>query len=457
MKNFIVFIIIIACICQVAYSQQDVIIFVQAKQLSNGLSLDTILIENLSNGTNANIYNLPQGVSNYEINLSQGAEVNSIAQIAEQTTNFKLISNQPGLSSFSIKSMCTDFLYLELFNIHGQSLYKTTEQIVVGTNTFDFLNNYPSIGILSLKTSKDKYSIKVIGAESQITKLSLSNLNDQNLIAKNKSLKTDFLYNNGDSIRITAKKQHYHSNSIVLVPENSGNYIIYLSQPCPGIATVTDYDGNIYNTVKIGNQCWLKENLKTTHYSDGTALTDGSSTGIGGSNVYLKIFYNYSDNNSLTEITGKLYTWAAAINGYVSNNDDLIHGHRQGLCPNGWHIPSDEEWVELELFVDNSINEPYIFGDRGTDIGINLKSNSYWQNTTSSDMHGFSALPGGHKEVNILNNSFVYSGYYTKASFWTSSHYQGNGITRHLNNDSSKIWRGNRNPSHAYSVRCIKD
>ncbi|MCA1919473.1 MAG: hypothetical protein LDL38_08755 [Flavobacterium piscis] len=444
MKKLII--IIIACVCQVAYSQQDVIIFVQAKQLSNSLSLDTILIENLSNGTTVNIYNLPQGVSNYEINLSQGAEVNSIAQIAEQTTNFKLISNQPGLSRFSIKSMCSDFLHLELFNIHGQSLYKTTEQIVVGTNTFDFLNNYPSIGILSLKTSKDKYSIKVIGAESQITKLSLSNLNDLSLIAKNKSLKTDFDYSYGDTIRITAKKQQFHANSIVFVPENNASYIIYLSQPCPEIATVTDYDGNIYNTVKIGNQCWLKENLKTTHYSDGTAITHANSyTNWDGPDV--KYYFNCNDNPDNSVLSGRLYTSGATLRGIFDHDEDLQQTNLQGPCPTGWHIPNNSDWQQLLDFTNSSSNNNY------------LKSTEGWNNSNNGiDKFGFSILPSGAAKALSNGTGYYFENCVEVAKFWTSS-IDNYAVVYYwsITIENPGVLNQISNTHHAYSVRCIKD
>ena len=96
--------------------------------------------------------------------------------------------------------------------------------------------------------------------------------------------------------------------------------------------TVTDYDGNIYNTVTIGDQVWLKENLKSLHYSDGKEIPDVVS---------------YNNSDSLAEIYGRLYTWGAAM------NDSIVAG-TQGVCPCEWHVPTDQEWSQLENYLGGS-------------------------------------------------------------------------------------------------------
>ncbi|HOE39449.1 MAG TPA: FISUMP domain-containing protein [Bacteroidales bacterium] len=442
--------LIFTCICSFGYSQQDITIFVQAKQVSKILDLDAIYIENLSNGTSTNIFDLPKELSTYEINLTQGA----ILQTAENN-NFKLISNQPGFSCFSIKSSCADVLYLDLFNIYGQTIYKASMQMNAGINTFNFHNSYPSISILRLKTSNEEYFTKVVGEKSQLDKLSLAeHINSEFFIENTKS----FSYKYGDTIKLSVKKQGYHKNLMEVVPINKSKYVFYLSQPCPDIATVSDYDGNIYNTVQIGNQCWMKENLKSTHYADGTALTNGSAIVYNGYDTYENIFYNFNDNDSLAELTGKLYTLEAALNGRVTNPDELENVQRQGVCPNGWHVPNDEEWSILESYIDNTIQEdPYFFGLRGLNCGTNLKSNLLWTSANGTDMYGFSILPGGRKEYNVVNRRFEYSAYKYGAYFWEATYYQGNGIYRFVIDTSEKIGRGSTLEYHAYSVRCIKD
>ena len=101
-----------------------------------------------------------------------------------------------------------------------------------------------------------------------------------------------------------------------------------------GVSTVKDIDGNIYNTVSIGTQCWTKENLKTTKYKDGTAIPTGlndaewANTTTGAYAIY--------DNNAANNTTyGKLYNWYAVNTG--------------NLAPAGWHVPTDAEWTTLIL------------------------------------------------------------------------------------------------------------
>jgi uncharacterized protein (TIGR02145 family) len=436
---------------------QDVVISVQAEYETRPVELNAIFVENLSNGTFAKLYDLPNDITNYEINLSQGAQVKANDQTNETSSNFTLLSSKPGFCSFQIISKPQSNVTFDLYNIHGQKLYHVIKNLSAEISTFEFCNSYSNIGVLKITTDEHCYSIKVVGDANYQTILCNTDCNVLNTTPTVIDVKTNFEFNEGDTLRITAIKHGYHSNSIFAQPINNENYIIYISQPCAGIATVTDYDRNVYNTVKIGNQCWLKENLKATHYSDGTALVDGSLTGVGGDNIYLKIFYKFEDNDSLSELTGKLYTWAAAINGYVSNNDVLLTGHRQGIGPSGWHIPSDEEWGELELYVDNTFQNPYIMGLRGSVGGTNLKSNLLWSTTSGNNKHGFCILPGGQKVINLLSHSFEYQGYHTNAGFWTSTYYQGNGIFRYFYDTSTQIGRASSNPAHGYSVRCIKD
>ena len=97
---------------------------------------------------------------------------------------------------------------------------------------------------------------------------------------------------------------------------------------------VTDYDGNVYGTVSIGTQTWLDENLKSTHYTDGTAIS-----GV----------FDYNNNPSLSDEYGKLYTWEAAMNGTGSSTSEP--SGVQGVCPTGFHIPSHEEWKTLYDYV----------------------------------------------------------------------------------------------------------
>jgi uncharacterized protein (TIGR02145 family) len=127
---------------------------------------------------------------------------------------------------------------------------------------------------------------------------------------------------------------------------NQVDSVIFYKPISSSSTTVTDFDGNVYNTITIGSQVWMAENLKTTHYSDGTAipLVTGNSnwdTLTATSKAYC--WYNDDVINKATY--GALYTWAAAMNGAasVTTNPSGV----QGVCPTGWHLPSDAEWTQL--------------------------------------------------------------------------------------------------------------
>ncbi len=102
--------------------------------------------------------------------------------------------------------------------------------------------------------------------------------------------------------------------------------------------TVTDYDGNVYNTVLIGTQCWMKENLRTTHYADGWPLE----------NTQFKYPDNSADN---VGIYGLLYNRNVAMRGV--NESSSVPSGVQGICPDGWHLPSNGEWNQLTTYVNN--------------------------------------------------------------------------------------------------------
>src|SRR6056297_2140139 len=107
-----------------------------------------------------------------------------------------------------------------------------------------------------------------------------------------------------------------------------------------GTDSVQDYDGNWYHTVPIGNQCWMKENMRVTHYEDGTEISHVTGdTEWDNLTETDKAWCYYNNSDSLGNIYGALYTWAAAMNGAASSNDNP--SGVQGLCPDGWNLTRD--------------------------------------------------------------------------------------------------------------------
>lgn len=212
-------------------------------------------------------------------------------------------------------------------------------------------------------------------------------------------------------------------------------------QPPPD--PVTDIDGNVYQTVKIGNQIWMSENLKVFHYRNGDDIPN-VTWGWQNLSEGACCYYNNDINN--IAIYGLLY------NGYAVN--DI-----RNLAPEGWHVPTDEEWKELEMFLGMSQTEADSTGYRGTNEGGKLKEagTAHWEspNTGATNESGFAALPGGLR--NYYNGEFYIMD--SCASFWASpvrsSGYCG---SRSLSYKYSEVGRSSYSSMQwGYSIRCIRN
>ncbi len=213
------------------------------------------------------------------------------------------------------------------------------------------------------------------------------------------------------------------------------------TSPKDNSGTVTDIDGNVYQTVKIGVQWWMAENLKVTHYRNGDAIpniTDNSEWAGLSTGAYCE----YNNDNGNVSIYGLLYNWYAV--------DDS-----RNIAPSGWHVPTDEEWKELEMYLGMSQSEADDTGWRGTDEGSKLKATSGWNNNGNGcNKRGFTALPGGDRSYS--NGTFRHFGV---AGLWWSvtasnSH---NAWTRYLNCSNSVVSRHYYYKPYGFSVRLVRD
>ena len=180
-----------------------------------------------------------------------------------------------------------------------------------------------------------------------------------------------------------------------------------------GVSTVKDYDGNEYRTVKIGNQCWTKENLKSTHFTNGTAIALGNDTSS-------TVAYRYNPGNNANNVStyGYLYNWAALVNGETGN-------YIQGICPVGWHVPQSTDLQELVSYVKSQ--SEYVCGDTNINIAKSLAGTTGWDasanpcapgyNPSSNNASGFSLLPAG----NIPANSNQIVNMCSIATLWSLS------------------------------------
>ncbi len=197
--------------------------------------------------------------------------------------------------------------------------------------------------------------------------------------------------------------------------------------------TVTDIDGNIYKTIKIGDQVWMAENLRTTHYRNGDAIPNVTEDSIWGSQE-TGAYCNYNNTEDLDTIAtyGRLYNWYAV-------NDS------RGLAPKGWHIPTITDWDRL---ID------YLGGDTIASNKLKEVGDLHWADSfESTNSSGFTALPGGWR---YLSENTVQMRFY--GAWWAMPGYNATSAPfLCLFFFDSKVWKGINFKVNGYSVRCIKD
>lgn len=217
--------------------------------------------------------------------------------------------------------------------------------------------------------------------------------------------------------------------------ESKEDYIVVtqLAGGCDQLTTVTDIDGNVYSVVTIGSQCWMGENLKTEHYKDGSAIpqvTDETEW----KNLLTGAFCWYDNDNSHDATYGKLYNWHAI--------DDS-----RGICPEGWHVPHDNEMQVLTRFLGSADD---VAGGRMKEAGTD-----HWQepNTGGSNTSGFTGLPGG---MRFQEGQFDHMG--TNGLFW-SSRRESESLAFYVNltYNSEVAHRTYIYKRSGFSCRCVKD
>jgi uncharacterized protein (TIGR02145 family) len=198
--------------------------------------------------------------------------------------------------------------------------------------------------------------------------------------------------------------------------------------------TVSDIDGNIYHTVTIGTQTWMVENLKTTRYRNGEYIgtTNPATLDISGESAP-KYQWAYDGNDGYVADYGRLYTWYAAIDS-------------RGVCPAGWHVPSDAEWTTLT----NYLGGENVAGGKLKEAGFN-----HWfdPNSGATNESGFTSLPGGYRDY---NGTFYYIG--NIGYWWSSTDYDSyNAWYRFMSCGYSSVFSYNYDKSFGFSVRCLRD
>jgi len=213
-------------------------------------------------------------------------------------------------------------------------------------------------------------------------------------------------------------------------PYNGKTTAVFNSNVSYGI--LTDQDGNVYKTVKIGTQTWMAENLRTTKYRDGTAIpnvTDNTAWFALKTGAYCS--YNNSAKPDTIATYGRLYNWYAVNTGK--------------LAPKGWHVPTDAEWTALTT---------YLGGETSASAKLKETGTMHWSsaNTGATNEVGFTALAGGFRYYVAFAN-IAYTGYWWSATEDDTN----NAWCRNLYDSYSFVLRDSGIKEFGLSVRCIKD
>jgi len=334
------------------------------------------------------------------IGYSTGYPV-GVREISQGNKQFHLFQNFPNpvkdRAEISMFLPGKGTVVLIITDVQGRLLNAGNKYLDAGYHSFRFVPGDENFYFLSVRWNGISQSIKILATGTnpgQRCMLDYTGSGYTGHTLKASLLKNDLIMQESGILDAPASNETY-------------TFQFATNITCPGIPTVT-YEGQVYNTIQVFSQCWLKENLNV-----GTMISGNQNQ----SNNGLKEKYCYNNNPDSCTKYGGLYQWNEMMQ-YTTQQGV------QGICPPGWHLPADEDWKVLEGAVDSQygIGDPEwdIYWEwRGLDAGTNLKTTSGWYgNDTGTDLFGFSGLPGGNR--NSDGTFFDVGGY---GIWWTSAEY----------------------------------
>ena len=484
-KNLFVFVLLMSVLT--GFAQTVTLTFTGRDANNNYCQLDKVVIVNQTQGWQETIY-WPDTTLAMEVGTG-------IEDFANEGA-FAFSQNNPnpfaGTTEAMLNVVETGDVFLELTDVNGR-IIETKNFASLHPGNHQFQINVAAAGIYFLTARQNGHtsSIKMVNTgNGAMNKIEYQNFvdarNNNNNVEtwRAASLPNNNAKNNakgitthpfalGDQMEYVgyATINEIETQSWPVEQEQDSSQIVTLSfaalpapVPCPGAATVTDVDGNVYNTVQIGLQCWMKENLRTTRYADGTCITLDSTENIP---VDFDVAYRYYPNNDSGTVAtyGYLYNWNAVM-GNESSSENNPSGV-QGICPTGWHVPSDAEWAQLTSFVksqpgyvcvgcDGNDGESAIFCiakalASTTDWSASEEEFSPGNNLSSNNSTGFSVLPAASAPFASLY--FGYASY-----FWTTTATDSDTVYFwYLLNQGSGVYKRDEDKYFGNSVRCLKN
>jgi uncharacterized protein (TIGR02145 family) len=414
------------------------------------LQLNSILIENLTQGGDTTLY-APDTILVLDY-FTGMEEVN-----AYSGNGFYLFQNYPnpmtGKTTIGLRLPERDNVMVTVSDMMAREVVNHVVQLEQGSHFFTFYPGRERVYFLTVQAHDQIQTIKMFNDLSHsfgpgTFKLEYSGLQQtggENY--KSEKALNNFVFNMGDMLKFTSFTS-LGERVITSTPAGDMTYYFhYTGEPCPGMPTVTDMDGNVYNTVQVGTQCWMRENLKTTSYSNGTSIPNVTETSVW-TTLSSGAYVWYDNTIGWKDIYGALYNWFTTV--------DI-----NGLCPTGWHVPSDDEWRVLTDFL-GGIDAPHgnelkscRQEDSPLEGGCSTSEHPRWSEASNwgTDDYGFSALPSGYRGY---NGAFLSVG--TNTHWWSSTDYQStHAYGRNLYSTSGAMGEYGGNKKGGFAIRCLKD
>lgn len=452
MKTRILLTVLMIGIVMGAYAQRPNMTLTFAAD-NNGqyIPMNSILIENLTQGRDTTLY-APDTV----LVLDYVTGINEIITFDDHS--FSLSQNFPnpmkGKTTVSLYLPEKENILITISDVIGREMVNQKFHLERGNHSFTFYPGRESLYFLTARADRQSRTIKMFNSPSDANVSGYCKLgyNGQQKpgTGENKSgnALNNFVFGLGDMLKFTSFTDQ---GERVITSSPTGDqtyYFHYTGDPCPGTPTVTDIDGNTYNTVQIGNQCWMKENLKTTTYRNGTSIpnvTDANAWGNFTTGAYV-----WHDNDaSWKHLYGALYNWHTTVDA-------------NGLCPDGWHVPTNDEWTTLTNFIGGTGelhgNELKSCRQVNSPLGGGCYTSEHprWNSNSSNwgtDDYGFSGLPGSHR---FINGDFDYIG--ISGLWWSSTEDSAyNAWYRVLNYSYGYVIVNDYRKQAGFSVRCLRD
>lgn len=442
MKKFIVVMLFAFSVIHIAHAQLVTLTFT-AKYNNSHIDLDSIYIQNLTQGGSIMLY-YPDTV--FVLGPSSVSENHGFSGLYVKPAYPNPFEFSSNIEIFISKQ---EKVVLRAFDLTGKQMSAYESSLPRGWHSFSFVSGNNTMSLMSVETNSGKELLKMVGTGTSegTAYITYNGMNADRFF--HRELQTFFPWDMGDNLRYTGfatiDPNTPGTSTIESDPIFDATMTFYIQRgiSCVEEPFVTDIDGNVYQTVRIGDQCWMAENLRTSKYSNfddvpfaGNAAEWAALTGPGHCWFNYGMFVN--DSAFYAETYGLLYNWYAV--------DPASNGNRN-ICPDGWHVPSHSEWLTMV----NHLGGSNVAGGKLKESGT-----LYWNapNTGATNETGFSALPSG-----VRNPDGGYADFLgTNGHWWTTSPYNtDNGLFSGMGHATSSILLSNMNKKLGMAIRCVRD